>query len=245
MLFLKRFLLMGIVFITSSIMVMGQSTSRVTTSSGEMSVEQSYLQESIELMIIREQSRAESRDMKFVALDYIEDAISRGNTGEEIRMALEYLTMEGIVNKSHENGRLMNNYPDVRMRAAAYLGELGSPEAKDTLIKLILADNEPSVITEAIKSLAKIGLNDNNESLEAISWILARFNALNPNDLMAFAAFDAYEKLAVTNNGITDPSVIRMLILIAEDGRYQRPVRDRARQVLADLRRISFQNSQP
>jgi len=194
-------------------------------------------------MIIREQSRAESRDMKLVALEYIGDAINRGNKGEEIRAALEYLSLEGIVNKTRENGRLVNNYPDVRTKAATYLGQLGTPEAKDTLVKVVLADNEPMVITEAIKSLATIGLNDNDETAAAISWIVTRFDVLNPDNLLALSALDAFEKLANANGGIKDPNVIRTIIRIAE-GNYIRSVQDRAKALLMDMRRYSAQNSQ-
>lgn len=241
---LKRLLILGTVFFTVSAFVMGQSSSRTRNSTNnEMSVEQSYLQESVELMIIREQSRAESRDMKLVALEYIGDAIDRGNKGEEIRSALEYLAMEGIVNQTRENGRLVNNYPDIRTKAATYLGNLGTPEAKDTLIKMVLADNEPMVITEAIKSLAKIGLNDNDETANAISWIVTRYDILNPDNLLALSALDAYEKIAIANNGINDPSAIRTIIRIA-DGNYIRPVQDRAKEVLTTLRKYSAQNQQ-
>ncbi|MDR1565872.1 MAG: HEAT repeat domain-containing protein [Treponema sp.] len=207
----------------------------------ELSVEESYLQESVELMIIREQSRAESRDMKLVALEYIGDAINHGNTGEEVRAALEYLGTEGIVNQTRENGRLVNNYPDVRTKAATYLGDLGTSEAKDTLIKMCLADNEPMVLTEVVKSLAKIGINDNDQTVNAISWIVTRFDVLNPDNLLALSALEAYEKLAVANGGIKDPSAIRTIIRIAE-GHYIRPVQERAKQVLMDLRKYNAQD---
>jgi len=240
----KRLLLVVMVFSAAQVMVMGQNRPDASSGSNrEMSVEQSYLQESIELMIIREQSRAESRDMKLVALEYIGEAIKRGNKGEEIHSALEYLSMEGIVNKTRENGRLVNNYPDIRIKAATYLGDVGTPEAKDVLIKLVLADNESMVITEAIKSLAKIGLNDNDETVNAISWIVARYDVLNPDNLLALSAIEAYEKIAAANGGIKDPSVSRALMRIA-DGPYIRPVQDRARQVLVDLRRYNAQNQQ-
>lgn len=241
MVILKRLLLLGAIFFAASALVMAQSSQTRTSSNREMSVEQSYLQESVELMIIREQSRAESRDMKLVALEYIGDAIKRGNKGSEIRSALEYLSMEGVVNKTRENGRLVNNYPDIRTKAATYLGDLGTPEAKDTLIKMVLADNEPMVLTEAIKSLAKIGLNDNEETVNAISWIVTRYDVLNPDNLLALSALEAYEKLAAANGGIKDPSAIRTIIRIAE-GQYIRPVQDRAKQVLMELRKYNAQN---
>ncbi|MDR2079407.1 MAG: HEAT repeat domain-containing protein, partial [Treponema sp.] len=224
------------------VMAAGQdSGSAGIGSERELSVEESYLQESIELMMIREQSRADSRDMKLVALEYIGDAINRGNTGPEVQSALEYLSMEGVLNKTRENGRLVNTYPDVRTKAATYLGELKTPEAKKTLIKMVLADPEPMVLTEAVKSLGKIGLNDNDDTINAISWVVTRFDVLNPDNLLALSALEAYEKLAEAGGGIKDPNVIRTIIRIAE-GPYIKPVQERAKQVLINLRKQAAQN---
>jgi hypothetical protein len=233
---LKRIFAVFLVFTAAAAMAQSRNSR-----DRELSVEESYLQESVELMIIREQSRAESRDMKLVALEYIGDAIDHGNTGEEVRAALEYLGTEGIVNQTRENGRLVNNYPDVRTKAATYLGDLGTSEAKDTLIKMCLADNEPMVLTEVVKSLAKIGINDNDQTVNAISWIVTRFDVLNPDNLLALSALEAYEKLAAANGGIKDPSAIRTIIRIAE-GNYIRPVQERAKQVLMDLRKYNAQD---
>lgn len=208
----------------------------------ELSVEESYLQESIEVMVIREQSRAESRDMKFVALEYIGDAIEGGRGSEEIQKALEYMAMEGVLYQSREGGvgRVTNNYPDVRVKAATYLGQLGGEAAKDTLLKIVLADSEPMVLTEAIKSLSRIGLNENDETASTISWIVTRFDILNPDNALALAALDAYEALAVKNGGIKDASTIRTIMRIAE-GPYIRPVQARARDVLVKLRQSGTQ----
>jgi hypothetical protein len=236
MLTLKRLLLLGAVFAVP-VMLFAQTR----PGNQEMTVEQSYLQESMELMIIREQSRAESRDMKLVALEYIGEAINRGNRSDDIRAALEYLSLEGVVNMTRENGRVINNYPDVRTRAATYLGQLGTPEAKNTLIKMVAVDNEPMVLTEAIKSLGNIGINDNDETIKVISWTVNRFDTLNPDNLMALSAIEAFEKITAIDGGIKDPTVVQTLIRIAE-GRYIRPVQDRARDALAGLRRGSTQS---
>jgi hypothetical protein len=203
-----------------------------------MSVEESYLQESIENMIIREQSQADGRDTKLVALEYIAEAINHGNTSNDVRNALEYLSMEGLTNQARENGRLINNFPDVRARAALYLGEIGTPEAKNTLLKIMLAESEPMVLTEAVKSLAKIGLNENEETTNTISWVVTRFDVLNPDNLLALSALEAYETLAKKNGGLKDPSVVRTILRIA-DGRYIKPVQDRARQLIFDLRQYN------
>ncbi|MDR0597044.1 MAG: HEAT repeat domain-containing protein [Treponema sp.] len=204
----------------------------------EMSVEESYLQESIENMIIREQSVATGRDMKLVALEYIGEAIGHGNTSDDVRNALEYLALEGLTNQTRENGRMINNFPDVRARAVVYLGEVGTPEAKNALLKVMLADPEPMVLTEAVKSLAKIGLNENEETANTISWVVTRFDVLNPDNLLALSALEAFETLAKKNGGLKDPSALRTIMRIA-DGRYISPVRDRARQLIYDLKQYN------
>jgi hypothetical protein len=204
----------------------------------EMSVEESYLQESIENMIIRENSQAVGRDMKLVALEYIGEAIEHGNTSSEVKKALEYLALEGITNQTRENGRLINNYPDVRAKAVVYLGEVGTSEAKNALLKVMLADPEPMVLTEAVKALAKIGLNENEETANTISWVVTRFDVLNPDNLLALSALEAFEILAKKNGGLKDPSALRTIMRIA-DGRYISPVKDRARQLIFDLRQYN------
>jgi HEAT repeat protein len=208
----------------------------------EMSVEESYLQESVENMIIREQSRADSREMKMIALDYIGDAISRGNTGTEVRQALEYLGLEGVLNRGRENGRLVNNFPDIRREAVKYLGQMGTVEAKETLLKIIYYDNEPMVLQEAVKSLADIGNDDGGKTISTIIWILQKFDNTNPDNLLALSSIEAFEKLGASGGGLKDPNAIQMLIRIAE-GPYIRPVQERAKAVLGKIRLNQAQSS--
>ncbi|MDR1429176.1 MAG: HEAT repeat domain-containing protein [Spirochaetaceae bacterium] len=210
----------------------------------EMSVEESYLQQSVELMVIREQSHADSREMKLLALQYIGEAIERGNTSREIRDALEYMGLEGVLNQARENNRLVNDFPDIRREAAKYLGEMGTPEAKDALLRMLKADREPMVLQEAVRSLGRIGINDNNETVATIAHIVTRFDSTDRADnLLALSAIDAFESLAERNNGIRGSDAINVLIRIAE-GRYIRPVQDRARQALSDLRKYTAQQNQ-
>ena len=226
----KRFsaLVITAVFIVSAVFAQ-------TSSGREMTVEESYLQESIEIMIIRETARGESRDQKLIALEYIGDAIGRGNTNDEIRQTLEFLSREGRMTVVRESGRIVNNFPDVRRQSARYLGQMGTEEAQRSLLEIIQFENEPMVLQEAIKSLGDIGLNDDNETVTRIAWVMRRFDNLNPDNIMAIATIDAFEKIARKNNGINSPEVIQTLIRISE-GSYIRPVQERARQLIAELR---------
>lgn len=204
-------------------------------SSNDMTPEESYLQESIEIMIIRETARASTREQKFLALEYIGDAIERGSTNDEIRQTLEFLSREGRRTLAMENGRVVNNFPDVRRQSAKFLGQMGTEEARRTLLEILQFENEPMVLQEAIKSLGDIGTIDNNDSLVIISWVVSRFDNLNPDNLMALATIDAFEKIARRNNGLNSPEAIATLARISE-GNYITPVKERARMLLSELR---------
>ncbi|GAB1481226.1 HEAT repeat domain-containing protein [Treponema sp.] len=240
----KRILALAVAIAAVSTVAIAQTNGAKPEAKQELSVEESYLQESVETMIIKEQSRADSREMKLVALEYIGEAIDSGRAGEDIQKALEYMGMEGVVNKAREGGmgRVTNNYPDVRAKVAKHLGDLGGEGSQKVLMRMVLVDPEPMVLTEAVKSLAKIGLNENDETVSTISWIVTRFDIINPDNLLALAALDAYEKIAEKNGGIKDPSTIRTIIRISE-GNYIRPVQQRARDVLSKLRKYNTQNS--
>jgi hypothetical protein len=205
------------------------------SNSGEMSIEQSYMQRAIEVMIIRESARASSREQKLISLQYIGEAIDNGNDDDEIRQTLVYLSREGRRSVARENGRVMNNFPDVRRQAARYLGLVGTEEARDALLEICQFENEPMVLQEAIKSLGDIGLNDDNETIANIAWVMRRFDNLNPDNLMAIATIDAFDKIARKNGGINSPEAIQILIRISE-GHYIKPVQERARQLIAELR---------
>jgi len=212
-------------------------------SSREMSIEESYLQDAIELMIIRETSRTDNIDQKFIALEYISNAIERGNKSNEIRAALEFLALEGTQNRATENRRLVNDFPTVRREAARLLGVFGTEEAKTALIRICTVDREPMVLQEAIKSLGMIEAGNSDDAVNVIVWLVNRYNVgTAPDNLMALAAVDSLDKIAERNNGLTNPGALQLLIRIAE-GAYTPPVRERARQALVDLRRYTAQGA--
>jgi hypothetical protein len=202
----------------------------------EMSVEESYLQESNEIKIIREQTRGDTEEQKLLALEFIRDAIDRGNDREEVRASLEYLATEGTVVMARENGRLVNNFPLVRRQAVEYLGELRTPEARDALIRIIRADNESMVLAEAFKSLAKIGINEGDGTVNEITTVVRHYHALaanKPDEYLIYSALEAYEQLAA-DGGINDQYTLGIIADIMV-GPYQKKVRDRARDLLSNL----------
>jgi hypothetical protein len=220
--------------------LLGLPVASVSGQEREMTVEESYLQESTAMTLIREQVRSDDRDGKLLALDYIEELLKSGNKGDDVRVVLEGLALEGTINKTRSEGRVANNFPDVRMRAVEYLGELGTQEATDSLVKIMLVDEEPAVLTQAIRSITKIGNNEHGRPLLVVNWIFSRFNSLTPDNRLALGVVDAIEAFLPSMGNDLDAKVakdsaVETIRIIAENHNYVSSVRQRARNVILSL----------
>jgi len=216
----------------------GQSKSQ----DSELSVEQSYLQEDVDLMIIRETSNQDGLNQKLLALDFIGSLIEQGNTGDEIRLALERLSLEGTNVQVREKGRLKNDYPEVRRLAVKHLGSFATDEAKIALIRVCAAENEPLVLQEAIRSLGIIGIDKDGDVVGTIVWVVNRYhNSISPDSHLAIAAIDALNNIAKNNNGVRGEA-FQLLIMISE-GAYPPPIREKARQTIMDIRGQAAKNA--
>lgn len=197
-----------------------------------MTVEEAYLN-SMEGVILKEMITSDGRDSKLVALQVIEEAVDSGRVSPELQKALGSLATVGLTSVVRENGRVANNYPDVRMRACQLLGKVKNEQSKDTLVNVMYTDSEPSVIMEAVKSLGELGYNDNDEVIELINFINRKFDIINPTSSLALEVLNAYEKLAPTvknRQGMTD-SILR----ISTNYNYITPVRTKAIELLRSI----------
>ncbi|MDR1956055.1 MAG: HEAT repeat domain-containing protein [Treponema sp.] len=238
--FIKPFIALGLVGITATL-AQGRDRDAAMDPGITITVEGSYLQETVDFMLIRQQSRAETREMKLLALEHIRTALDQGISNGEVVSALEYMALEGIVNKIISNSRVRNNYPDIRRTAAAYLGDLGTPQAHRILLKMSQAEYEPMVLTAVVTSLTKIGITgtmgneERNEILRMITRRIQAFDVLVPDNLLALAALEAYEAFARQPGGTLDSTTVQAIERIAE-GRYHGAIRERAKQILTMLR---------
>jgi len=204
----------------------------------ETTVEELFLQ-SIELTVIGELATNTSRDAKLDALAAIEDMIENGRASQnnqDLVSILEYLSMEGNGNQMREAGLLINNFPEVRRRSCENLGLLGGESAKASLINVLLTEEEPMVLAEAAYGLGTIGINNDNQVTQALSYSILGQNIMTPDNNYAFAALLAFEKIAEANNGIKDPSAIRALVRI-QNGNYIKTVQRKAKSVIEKLRK--------
>ncbi len=203
----------------------------------EITIEELFLQ-SVELQILREKAFSGDLDVKMSALDDLEKKINDGSykaNDQQVEFVLEYLAMEGSAHTTREAGRLVNNFPEVRRRAANLLGRVGTPEAKEALVRVLIIDEEPVVKAEAAYALGVIGNNDNDEVVQALAFVFAKENPQTPDNNFGYAMCLAGEKLAAKNGSIKDPAAYQILVKIA-GGNYLRTVKTKALQVLDELK---------
>ncbi|MCL2190927.1 MAG: HEAT repeat domain-containing protein [Treponema sp.] len=190
----------------------------------------------VEMMVIREASVSTSREQNLFALDYIENAIGRGNTGDDIYSALERLVLAGSKNRTLSRGQVINNFPDVRQEAARQLGTLGTEEARAILLRAGLSEREPIVMAEIITALSEIEAEDNAQTVSTLVWVAGRFHrSRNPNNHVALATVNALERFAERDGGITNHNAFHYLFAVAE-GPYVTSVRNRAWEIIDGLR---------
>jgi hypothetical protein len=202
----------------------------------EITIEELFLK-SVEFQILREKAFAEDYDLKMSALDDVEKKLSDGSYAsgdQQVQYVLEYLALEGSAHTTRENGRLINNFPEVRRRAAGMLGRLGTDTAKDTLIRVILVDDEPVVKAEAAYALGLIGKNPDNQVVQALAFVYNQEDPTKPDNNFGYALCLAIEKLS-QKTPIKDPIAYQMLVKIAQ-GNYLRTVKNKALQVLDVLK---------
>ncbi|HVO38971.1 MAG TPA: HEAT repeat domain-containing protein [Spirochaetia bacterium] len=206
--------------------------------SREITIEELFLK-SVEFQILREKAASDDFEIKMSALDDLEKRVAAGVSGSDtaqVEFVLEYLAMEGSGRISRENGRQVNNFPEVRRRAVGLLGKVGTEESKDALIRALLIDVEPIVKAEAAYALGVLGMNDHNEVVQALDFAYNREDPSAPDQNFGYAVSLAIEKLAQkTPGGLKDPVAYRLLVKIAQ-GNYLRTVKMKALQVLDELK---------
>ncbi len=198
----------------------------------ETSVESEYLND-VDGDIIITLAESDDYDNKLVALQYLQSAIEDGNDSDTVIQALDKLAGEGLTNQSRTNGRLTNNFPEIRRQACLLMAKVPTEHSKNTLVSIAVADNEPMVIAAAVKSLGEIGINENDEVVDAIAFANRRNQVLNPTSSLALEVLTAYETLAdKTENKKT---MIDSIARISSDYHYVTPVRQKAYKLLKSI----------
>ena len=232
----KKLFLIG-ALISASAMLFAQSQSvqkKSNSSNNETYVENEYLND-IDAEIIIGLAEADDFDTKLVALQYINDAIEEGNTSQGVIDALDKLGGEGVLSESRTNGRKVNNFPEVRRQACLLMAKVPTEHTKNKLIDIMVAEDEPMVISAAIYSLGEINPENVEEVVDAVQYVNKRNAALNPTSSLAWQVCDTFEKLAPSATRRSITVMTATLTEIASNYRYTTPVRDKAKALLKSL----------
>ena len=205
----------------------------------EQTIEELYLQSQIKVKIIKAEAESVDRDMKKIAIQDIENMIEDGEIAEDDREMISILSSlgsEGISNQVIEQGSVINNYPLVRMDAVRLLGEVGGEIARESIISILLTDNEPTVLAEAIVALSKVGVDENGVVEAVLADAMRSQTALVKDNNLANAYIIAVGNLADADS-IQDYSVVEELtkIYIHTNG-YDKRVRLKAFELLKTLK---------
>ena len=232
---LSKKVLVSALFVSASVFVFAQQSQvqkQNNDEESESSVENEYLND-VDADIITTLADSDEYDNKLVALQYLSNAIEDGNTSEGVIKALDRLAGEGVTTQTRSNGRLTNNYPEIRRQACLLMAKVPTEHTKNTLISIAIADNEPMVIAAAVKSLGEIGINNNDETVSAIAFTNNRNQVLNPSSSLALEVLNAFE--ALSDSTENKKAMIDTIARISTDYHYVTPVRQKATKMLKSL----------
>lgn len=229
-----------LLFVGSMVFAQQQTVQKKSNTETETSVENEYLND-VDGEIIMTLANSDELDNKLVALQFLENAIKDGNTSDSVIQALDQLAGEGITSESRTNGRLKNNFPQIRRQACLLMAQVPTEHSKNTLVKIAIADNEPMVIAAAVQSLGVIGINENDEVVSAIAFANKRNQVLNPTSSLAMEVLNAYEALSSSCDNIK--IITESIAMIATDYHYVTPVRTKASKLLKSLTNSSSSSS--
>jgi len=192
--------------------------------------------ETVETMLIRENSTSSDRDLNMVALELLGKAAGGGNVTDEMYMAFERLMFSGSSNRVTMNGRVANGFPDVRRETAKRLGTVGTAQARNILLRASQSETDPLAMYEILNSLGTINADENGRTVATIVRAVGKFHrAPAPDNHIAMAAVNSLGLIAERDrNSISRDAFIYLLEV--KRGPYVPAVRARASEVIDTLR---------
>jgi hypothetical protein len=144
------------------------------------------------------------------------------------------MALEGVLNKIRLDGRVINNFPDIRIKAVEYLSDIKTKESTDVLVRVLLIENEPSVASAAVRALTKQGVEDSDYSFNIILYVFSQYNSRMPSNVLALSVIDFCDSF-VENNESKNMWIYATLLDISKNPSYVKPVRDYAGKTLEKM----------
>lgn len=114
-----------------------------------------------------------SREAKLLALDIINEMIYEE---EDVRpylpVLLGELASEGTLKANFESGRVVNDFPEIRRTASEMLGDVGTLQSGDLLVRLLTFEYDSTVQLSMIRALGALMSDRNGLATAAVSSIV-------------------------------------------------------------------------
>jgi HEAT repeat protein len=238
---MKRFFVVAVALVFVASLLGAQQSEEQQEEQEPRTIEELYLSQDIELQIIRSQAISPDREMKLLALQSIRSMVEDGSLTDDnpgLFVVLESLALEGTGRTVRSEGRIVNNYPEVRRQAANVLGEVGGERAREVLVQILREDPETMVLSEAVYALGAGDIENDDRSLAYIVDVLdSQSTAQIPDNNLAYAALLTIDKIAEKRGGVSDPEILDAVLNVAT-GSYIRTVRLKALDTIDQLRGI-------
>jgi hypothetical protein len=180
------------------------------------------------------EARNGGKDQKLDVLNSIIDEFDKAKYSAKDKEILDiviYLSQEGTLRKEYEANMLVNNYPDVRQKAAKALAKFGGDDARNALIDVLSSEKSQMVKAEICNALADIKDNDKGDALMAV--VFAYRTTYRPEPNLAFAVINAIKNIAKENSSSYGDAI--SILSDIQMGNYNRVVRESAYNAIREL----------
>lgn len=164
------------------------------------------------------------------------------STWYAVRM-LENVVGTGLANRSLQNQKLVNDFPDLRAAAAGLLARVGSTASRAALLDAVNAETDGVALAAEIGALGAIASDGDGAALRAIVRAFTSRAGLPPDSRLASAVVDSIGRIAFYEGTLGEPSAVATLLAISR-GSYDPAVRAAAQSVLQGDLKIDILNEE-
>lgn len=179
--------------------------------------------------------KAGDRTAKERVLDEILNGFDSEKYSEDDKKLVEladFLMGEGSIRTQYENGRLINDYPEIRRKSVKVMAKIGGSGARLSLLNALNTEPHSSVKAEICLALAAPNMSDDSgDILRALSYMYRTTN--RPDHNLVAALIDAVKNIA-KGNPMSYSEAIYLLSEI-QHGNYNKDIRARALNAIETL----------
>ncbi|MDA3852216.1 MAG: HEAT repeat domain-containing protein [Spirochaetaceae bacterium] len=204
----------------------------------DITIDEAYLRQAQKIMVIQSMAYQNDSDSKNEAISNIRDLIADGTFDSDNTTIIKVLMdmgMEGTARIFMENGSPTNYYTDVRINAAKALGEIGGEHAVNALVAIMRVDDEPAVLTEAVRGIAENIENGDITTQLVIADAVYSQTAINKDNRFANEFLEAVEMMVDNDVEIADVIIDEVVKIANRRNGYNSSVSAKAKDVLVNI----------